>query len=180
MSHPNEPSRRPLGVGRQVLWVVVIAIVVYPLLVIWLRFETTHVLPNGTVLVHALDWDKGTRIDLRRWTYGDPLIRDVEFLCFDDEAILGTTHSTGPFVWLGVNAPIVRESDPDYDVVRRTSGLSGDGGGCVGYFGAHVGAEWLLDDPSHDWRGTVPSVRWCPPDRSCGTPPQMPAARPAT
>lgn len=173
-SESTPPSRL-----RQVLWLIAAVIVVYPLLVIFAQFNAEYVLPNGTVLVHALDWDKRTRIDLRRWTYGDPLIRDVEFLCFNDEAMHVTTYSNGSYIWLGGTAPIVRGRDPDYYAVWRASGLTSPEKSCIGYFATNIGAELLLRDPSHDWRKTKPGVRWCPPRHPCEVRSPTPAGQPA-
>ncbi len=150
-------------------------IVVYPLLVLYARFDKEYALPNGTVLVRALDWKKGTRIDLRRWTYGEPLIRDIEFLCFDDEAMRVITFSSGNYIWLGGNEPIVRGRDPDYSDVVRKSGLLRDDGRCVGYFATNIGGDLLLDDPFYDWRYTKPGAPWCPPGHPCRARPSAPA-----
>jgi hypothetical protein len=175
LPHLDEPAPAPLGRLQQVLWVVAAVIVVYPLLMLYARFEAQYFLPNGTVLVRALDWKKGTRIDLRRWTYGAPLIRDVEFLCFDDEAMHVTTYSTGSYIWLKSDAPIVRGRDPDYYDVWRASGLSPPEKGCVGYFSTYVGGDLLLDDPLYDWRYTKPGAPWCPPGHPCRARPSAPA-----
>ena len=130
--------------------------ILYPSLLFLLRLTEFHELPNGAVLIRKFEWRRWTRIDLHYSVFGERVASDVEYLCFDDEAILGTTRSTGPFVWSGRNAPIVRGNDPDYDVARRESGLLRDGGRCLGYFGAHVGAELLLRDPNYRWWTTTP------------------------
>lgn len=179
MPHLDDPAPAPLSRLQQILWVVAAVIVVYPLLVLYARFDREYALPNSTVLVRALDWDKGTRIDLRRWTYGEPLIRDIEFLCFDDEAMRVTTYSTGSYIWLGGNEPIVRGRDPDYSDVVRKSGLLRDDGRCVGYFATNIGGDLLLDDPFYDWRDTKPGAPWCPPGHPCRARPSTPAEPPA-
>lgn len=130
------------------------------MLIVLSRFDDYYMFPNGAVLDRVFDWGKWSRIDLLRSWDGELLVRDVDQVCFDRRAIEGSSLASGRFVWPGGNAPPIPGSDASYDDAMRESGLKGDGGRCLGYFGSHLGAELLLFSPfrqEFDWRRAKPN-----------------------
>lgn len=150
---PKAPDDRPPRPRRlrRLLLVVAALIVGYPGLVLLARFEAEYRFPNGTGLVRALDWNTGTRIDLRDWASDRLLVRDVEDLCVGDKVILGRTRSSGTFVWSSGDAAVLWPQDPGHRRAWRESGLEVVGRGCVGRFHGWIGAETLLRG-QEDWR----------------------------
>lgn len=136
--------------------------VIYPTSIVLIPFDHYYMFPEGAVLVRVFDWKKWSRIDLLRSWDGELLVRDVDDVCFDRKAIEGTTVRSGSFVWLGGDAPPTRDDDKAYQAhkdVLRESGLIGDDGRCLGYFGSYLGAELLLRYPEFDWQRAKPDQK---------------------
>lgn len=133
--------------------------VIYPTIIVLIPFDQYYLFPKGAVLVRVFDWEQWSRIDLHRSWDGELLVRDVYDVCFDRNAIKGTTVRSDSFVWLGGDAPLIRGSDAAFDDALRESGLSPPGEGCVGYFGSYLGAELLLRYPEFDWQRAKPDQK---------------------
>ena len=116
-------------------------------------------LPNRAILIRTFEWGRWTRVDARLSLFGEPLARDIEYICFDDRAIHGYTLTGGSFVWLGGDAPVVHGRDANYFDVWNESGLSPPGERCVGYFGKYVGGELLISNPQYDWQRAKPNQK---------------------
>jgi hypothetical protein len=133
--------------------------VIYPTIIVLIQFDDYYMFPNGAVLDRVFDWEKWSRIDLLRSWDGELLVHDVDLVCFDRKAIKGTSQASGYFVWLGGNALPIPGSDAAYDDAVRESGLNGEDGRCVGYFGRSLGAKTLLFDPQFAWRRAKPDQK---------------------
>ncbi len=156
---PSGPEPRWMRKTRITLGFFAALCVIYPTVIVLIQFDDYYMFPNGAVLDRVFDWEKWSRIDLLRSWDGELLVRDVYDVCFDRKAIEGTTVRSGSFVWLGRDAPLIRETDATYVDVERESGLSPPGKGCVGYFGSDLGAELLLRYPEFDWQRAKPDQK---------------------
>lgn len=164
-------NRKPKLVHRILMRLGLLAAlcIAYPAVIVLLRFENYYLLPNGAVLDRVFDWKKWSRIDLLRSWDGEPLVRDVEFVCFNRKAVEVISLTSGGFVWLGGSGPLIPRGDAAHDDALRESGLDGVDGRCLGYFGSYLGAELLLSLPEFDWRRATPDQK---PRASAAPPPE--------
>ncbi|MBV5266435.1 hypothetical protein [Pinisolibacter aquiterrae] len=156
---PSDPEPKWMRKTRITLEFFAAFCVIYPTINVLIPFDQYYMLPKGAVLVRVFDWKKWSRIDLLRSWDGELLVRDVDDVCFDRKAIEGTTVRSGSFVWLGEDAPPTRGDDRAHKDVLRESGLNGDDGRCLGYFGSYLGAELLLRYPEFDWQRAEPDEK---------------------
>ena len=101
-------------------------------------------MPNGAVLKRNIDFGKWLRIDLYRSRWGEAIVRNVNWICWNDFAVEASGYPDS-FIWLGGDNEVIFRNDPRYMDVLAQSGLQRPRGSCNGYYRAYLGPELLVD-----------------------------------
>ncbi len=115
------------------------------------------VLPNGMVLKHRFNLNRGARDDLFAAGGRTRVARDIGLVCFNDRYLLTTTlYGNSPTLFDGKTGR--RVDDADYDAALAASGLGRRRGiACDGYYTIMVEAGDLFH-PARElpclWRNT--------------------------
>ena len=109
-------------------------------------YSASVTLPNGMILKRQFNFTRIGRDDLFAADGHTRLVRDIEFVCFDDRYVEVYAYS---LEYSGVydartNGPVWNGDFDAYRGVRRASGLIG-GRGCNGYYTAVYGPSLLYD-----------------------------------
>jgi|GEM_PF-6911922 len=106
-------------------------------------------MPNGAVLKRNIDFGKWLRIDLYQSRWGEAIVRNVNWICWNDFAVEASGYPDS-FIWLGGDNEVIFRNDPRYMDVLAQSGLQRPRGSCNGYYRAYLG-------PEYSSTGTTPS-----------------------
>jgi hypothetical protein len=136
---------------KVLLWIIVI----YPPLQVLIHYTADADLPNGAVLERVIDWEKGSRVDLYKSDWGKLLVRDVEWICYNDTEVDGIG-----FIWLGGEHEVIFADDPRYQATLKASGLFRPRSGCAGYHGAYIDPLLLINKMSR----VIPEVNYATPE----------------
>ena len=160
-SEPLQP-KRPLGerisdglsrVVRALFWLGL----AYTASVVLSRYTRSIEMPNGSILAYRPDLTYEVRTDLFRPNGFRPVIRAVDEICYNDNAIWVTTFDDKGYIWPSLEAEPVETRSQEFNRILEQTGLSNGTHSCSGYYGMFFGAGILVDRvcsviPDPNWK----------------------------